>query len=106
MSRMSLSFGGCDYWDRTRPLMDGSIRPSGIDLNYLVVPLQDLFRRVAQHAEFDVADPWVYGVSPNRHVLEAMIKYSHEQGLASRSVALEELFTAESFVSPAVGAAA
>lgn len=50
MSRMSLSFGGCDYWDRTRRLMDGSIRPSGIDLNYLVVPLQDLFRRVAQHA--------------------------------------------------------
>lgn len=106
MSRMSLSFDGGDCWVRTRPLMDGSIRPSGIDLNYIVVPLQGLFRRVAQHAESDVADPWVYGTAPNRHVLEAMIKYSHEEGLASRSVALEELFAAESFVSPAVGAAA
>lgn len=56
MSPLSLSFGGCDYWDRTRPLMDGTIRPTGIDLNYLVVPLQDLFRRVAQHAEFDAAE--------------------------------------------------
>lgn len=53
-----------------------------------------------------MTDPWVYGAAPNRHVLEAMIKYSHEQGLASRSVALEELFAAKSFVSPAVGAAA
>ena len=56
MTRLSLSFGGCDYWDRTRALMDGTVQPAGIDLNYLVVPLQDLFRRVAQHAEFDAAE--------------------------------------------------
>ncbi len=53
---MRLTAGGCDYWDRTRPLMDGSVRPSGIDLNYIVVPLQDLFRRMVQHAEFDIAE--------------------------------------------------
>jgi 4,5-dihydroxyphthalate decarboxylase len=53
---LSLAYGGCDYWDRTRPLMDGSVRPNGIDLNYIVVPLQDLFRRMVQHEEFDAAE--------------------------------------------------
>jgi len=53
---LSLVYGGCDYWDRTRPLMEGSVRPNGIDLNYIVVPLQDLFRRMVRHEEFDAAE--------------------------------------------------
>ena len=38
------------------------------------------------------ADPMVYGVKPNRSVLETITQYVHEQGLAPRRVALEELF--------------
>ncbi len=30
MSNISLRFAGGDYWDRTRPLIDGTIRPAGI----------------------------------------------------------------------------
>ncbi|MCC6472145.1 MAG: ABC transporter substrate-binding protein [Burkholderiales bacterium] len=37
-------------------------------------------------------DFWPYGLEPNRKVLEAMTRYSHEQGLSVRKVAIEELF--------------
>ncbi|HEX4520630.1 MAG TPA: hypothetical protein VH063_13700 [Gaiellaceae bacterium] len=40
-------------------------------------------------------DPFVYGVGPNRHVLEAALDYSFEQGLSERRVGVEELFAPE-----------
>ena len=43
---MRLTYGGCEYWDRTGTLKDGTIRPAGIELNYLAVSLHDLFRRM------------------------------------------------------------
>ena len=48
-------------------------------------------------------DPWVYGIEPNRRVLEAAIAYSVEQGLARRAGTLDELFARETFVTPALG---
>ena len=56
MSGLAVTYGGCEYWDRTGSLMNGSIRPAGIDLNYIVVTLYDLFRRMARNEEFDVAE--------------------------------------------------
>ena len=56
MSRLRLSYGGCDYWDRSHSLIDETVKPEGIDLNYIVVTLHDLFRRMAQHEEFDAAE--------------------------------------------------
>jgi len=35
---------------------------------------------------------WSYGIGPNRKALEALFEYSHEQGLASRRLTIEELF--------------
>jgi 4,5-dihydroxyphthalate decarboxylase len=35
---------------------------------------------------------WSYGVAPNRHVLETILRYSHEQGLTSRPLPLDALF--------------
>lgn len=46
-------------------------------------------------------DYWSYGVDRNRHVLETIIRYAHEQGLIRRRFAVEELFappTLEEFV--------
>ncbi len=40
-------------------------------------------------------DPFAYGVGPNRHVLETLVKLSYEQGLAKRLVDVEELFAPE-----------
>ena len=41
------------------------------------------------------ADPWPYGVEPNRQTLEALAGYVHRQGLAERVVPVEELFAPE-----------
>ncbi|WP_174291149.1 ABC transporter substrate-binding protein [Sphingomonas bacterium] len=48
----------------------------------------DLARTVAVMGK----DYWPYGVPANREALEAMVRYSHEQGLSPRRLALEELF--------------
>jgi 4,5-dihydroxyphthalate decarboxylase len=38
-------------------------------------------------------DPWEYGLSAaNRHNLETLISYSHEQGLIKKKAELEQLF--------------
>jgi 4,5-dihydroxyphthalate decarboxylase len=35
---------------------------------------------------------WPYGIDPNRKALEALFRYSYEQGLASRELTIAELF--------------
>jgi 4,5-dihydroxyphthalate decarboxylase len=42
-------------------------------------------------------DYWAYGIEPNRHVLDAFLRYHHEQGLSSRRWALEDLFAPQTF---------
>ena len=37
-------------------------------------------------------DPYPYGISANRKVLETIAAYSHEQGLTPRVVGLDEVF--------------
>lgn len=55
MSRLKLTFG-CWNYDRTRALMDGTVVPDGIDLNYLNMPVEETFFRMLRHKEFDVAE--------------------------------------------------
>lgn len=55
MGKLRLSFG-CWNYDRTRALMDGSVQPDGIDLNYLNMPVEETFFRMARFREFDVAE--------------------------------------------------
>ena len=51
-------------------------------------PSDKLFRRI-----MDVTgDPLPYGIEPNRGVLEAVIRYSVEQGIIPRAFTVEELF--------------
>ncbi|HEX6443876.1 MAG TPA: hypothetical protein VF053_02220 [Streptosporangiales bacterium] len=40
-------------------------------------------------------DAFPYGVEPNRHVLEVLTRYMHEQGLTARRVGVDELFAPE-----------
>ena len=38
-------------------------------------------------------DPWQYGLGPmNRHNLETILRYTHQQGLISRPMTVDELF--------------
>ena len=55
MSKLKLTFG-CWNYDRTRALMDASVQPDGIDLNYLNMPVEETFFRMLRHKEFDVAE--------------------------------------------------
>ena len=55
MARLPLTLACWDY-DRTRALTDGSIRPDGIDLNYLALPVEETFFRMLRHREFDAAE--------------------------------------------------
>ncbi|HXF54726.1 MAG TPA: ABC transporter substrate-binding protein [Hyphomicrobiaceae bacterium] len=55
MARLQLSFA-CWNYDRTRALQDGSVRPEGIDLNFLEMPVEETFFRMVRHREFDVSE--------------------------------------------------
>ena len=55
MSKLKLTLACWDY-DRTRALADGSVRPDGIDLNYLNLHVEETFFRMLRHGEFDVAE--------------------------------------------------
>ena len=46
----------CWNYDRTRALFDGRIRPDGIDLTCLDLPVEETFFRMLRHREFDVAE--------------------------------------------------
>ncbi len=46
----------CGEYDRTLALQTGSVKPDGIEINYLPMLPSELFRRQARHAEFDIAE--------------------------------------------------
>ena len=53
--KLRLTFA-CNLYDRTVALRDGSVAPQGIELNYMVMNVGEIFRRQARHAEFDVSE--------------------------------------------------
>jgi 4,5-dihydroxyphthalate decarboxylase len=54
-SRLCLSFA-CWNYDRTRALVDGRVKPDGIDLVCLEQVVEETFFRMARFREFDVAE--------------------------------------------------
>jgi len=55
MAKLRLSLGCWDY-DRTRALLDGTVRVDGIELVYLNMPVEETFFRMLRNREFDVAE--------------------------------------------------
>jgi len=55
LSKLKLSLACWDY-DRVWALIDGTVRPKGIDLNILCMPVEETFFRLMRHQEFDVAE--------------------------------------------------
>ncbi|MGH7827263.1 MAG: ABC transporter substrate-binding protein [Candidatus Binatia bacterium] len=55
MSNIHLTVA-CEDYDRTRPLKDGIIKPEGIELNYLVMSVEEIFWRMMKYEEFDVSE--------------------------------------------------
>ncbi len=46
----------CEDYDRMRPLKDGIVKPEGIELNYLVMPVEEIFWRMMKYEEFDASE--------------------------------------------------
>jgi 4,5-dihydroxyphthalate decarboxylase len=46
----------CEDYDRTRALKDGRIMPEGIEINYLVMSVEEIFWRMMKYEEFDVSE--------------------------------------------------
>jgi 4,5-dihydroxyphthalate decarboxylase len=53
---LKLTYAGFTYLDRTRALEFGQVSPAGIELEVNTLDIDELFRRVAQNADFDVAE--------------------------------------------------
>ena len=46
----------CEDYDRTRPVKDGIVKPEGVELNYLVMSVEEIFWRMMKYEEFDVSE--------------------------------------------------
>lgn len=55
MAKLKLTLACGDY-DRTRALIDGTVRPEGIDLNYLPLTPGETFWRMLNNEEFDASE--------------------------------------------------
>jgi hypothetical protein len=55
MTRLQVTLACGDY-DRTRDLEEGGVRPDGIDLRYLRLPVEETFFRMMRHREFEAAE--------------------------------------------------
>jgi hypothetical protein len=55
VARLRLTLACGDY-DRTRALEEGTIRPDGIELTYLRLPVEETFFRMVRHREFEIAE--------------------------------------------------
>jgi 4,5-dihydroxyphthalate decarboxylase len=53
--RVPLTLACWDY-DRTLPLAQGDVRPDGVDLTYLNLPVEETFFRMARFREFEAAE--------------------------------------------------
>jgi 4,5-dihydroxyphthalate decarboxylase len=55
MSRLRLTLA-CWNYDRTRALADGTVKPDGIELTYLNLPVEETFFRMIRYQEFEIAE--------------------------------------------------
>ncbi|MFQ5542248.1 MAG: hypothetical protein ACE5E2_05415 [Candidatus Binatia bacterium] len=63
--------------------------PFRISLAWICEPLRE-------QKEILGADPWAYGFSKNKHIVETLMQYLLEQGLVSKTLKAEEIFAPNS----------
>jgi 4,5-dihydroxyphthalate decarboxylase len=62
--------------------------------NPRIVPLAWYLEALNEQQEVLGHDPWEYGLADkNRHTMETIAGYSHEQGLTKRRLTCDDLFT-------------
>lgn len=55
MSKVQLTLASGDY-DRVRPIWDGALQGEGLDLNVILLPVEEIFFRMARYQEFDASE--------------------------------------------------
>jgi 4,5-dihydroxyphthalate decarboxylase len=55
MAKLRLTLA-CWNYDRTRALMEGRVQVDGVELNYLNLPVEEIFFRMLRHREFEAAE--------------------------------------------------
>lgn len=55
MALLPITLAAANY-DRTRALIDGSVRPEGIDLNFIPLAVEEVFWRMTRYQEFDASE--------------------------------------------------
>jgi len=70
-----------------------------LDPNAPFTPVPWAWAHAQRSRELLGADPWPYGIEPNRPTLEAFLAFAHEQGVCARRLAPEELFAPETAAS-------
>ncbi|GBF32530.1 4,5-dihydroxyphthalate decarboxylase [Desulfocucumis palustris] len=55
MSKVNINFA-CSPYDRTRALLDGTVVPEGIDLNFLPMEVEETFYRQFRYSEFEASE--------------------------------------------------
>ena len=63
-----------------------------VDLNAYKISLIWMREVVSEQKAVVGNDPWAYGFEKNRHVVEAIAGYLHEQGLIATPLNVEEAF--------------
>ena len=61
-------------------------------LGWVAISLPWVGQEIEETRELMGRNYWPYGIGPNRKALEALLQYSHEQGLAKKRLKVEELF--------------
>ena len=46
----------CGNYDRTQALIEGTIKPEGLDLNWITIPHDEMWARMLYHYEFDASE--------------------------------------------------
>ncbi|HEY2790717.1 MAG TPA: hypothetical protein VGJ28_00065 [Micromonosporaceae bacterium] len=69
MNRLRLALACGDY-DRTRALAEQAVRPDGIELTYLRLPVEETFFRMIRHREFEVAEMSLSSYAVSLHAEE------------------------------------
>jgi 4,5-dihydroxyphthalate decarboxylase len=69
-----------------------AIKNLNFPTNTLACTLPWLFAEIEQLKQIFGPDWWSYGIEPNRHAIETLIRYMGEQGLLDRPVKIEEVF--------------
>jgi 4,5-dihydroxyphthalate decarboxylase len=70
-----------------------------LDPNAPFFPIPWTFANAERATEIVGADPWPYGLEPNRPTLETFLRWMHEQGACARRLDPEELFAPETLQS-------